>query len=64
MDKLEKLIKEYLELHPKAETPLNYYNFLGEDALIEVLENSNGREIKWNEDFTGDVLDGGEVQYM
>jgi len=64
MDKLEKLLNEYLELHPNAETPLNYYNLLGEDKLIEVLENSNGRQIKWIESFTGDVLDGGEIQYI
>ena len=64
MDKLQKLLNEYLELHPNAETPLNYYNLLGEDKLIEVLENSNGRQIKWIESFTGDVLDGGEIQYI
>ena len=64
MDKLEKLLNEYLELHPNAETPLNYYNLLGEDKLIEVLKNSNGRQIKWIESFTGDILDGGEIQYI
>jgi hypothetical protein len=64
MDKLEKLLNEYLDLHPKAETPLNYFNVLGEEKLIEVLEKSNGRQIKWIPNFTGDVLDGGEVQYI
>ena len=64
MNKLEKLANEYLELHPQSETPLNLYNLLGEDRLIEVLEQSNGRQIKWIPNFTGDVLDGGEVQYI
>tara|TARA_R110000737_G_C14481217_1_gene468555 strand:+ start:737 stop:931 length:195 start_codon:yes stop_codon:yes gene_type:complete len=64
MDKLEKLINKYLELYPNSETPLNYYNLLGEDKLIEVLEQSNGREIKWIPNFTGDVSDGGEIQYI
>ena len=64
MNKLEKLANEYLELHPQSETPMNLYNLLGEDRLIEVLEQSNGRQIKWIPNFTGDVLDGGEVQYI
>jgi hypothetical protein len=64
MDKLEKLINEYLELHPNSETPLNYYNLLGDDGLIDVLEKANGKEIKWIPNFTGDVLDGGEIQYI
>ncbi len=64
MDKLEKLINQYLELHPNSETPLNYYNLLGENKLIEVLENSNGRQIKWIASFAGNVLDGGEIQYI
>ena len=64
MDKLETLLNEYLKLHPKAETPLNYYNDLGEDGLIEILEQANGRQIKWTADFTGDVLDGGQIQYV
>jgi hypothetical protein len=64
MDKLALLLNEYAELHPNAETPLNYYNVLGEDGLIEVLEQANGREIKWLPEFSGDVLDGGEIQYV
>lgn len=64
MDKLGKLINEYLELHPNSESPLNYYNLLGEDGLIDVLEKANGKEIKWISSFTGDVSDGGEIQYI
>ena len=64
MDKLETLLNEYLELHPNAETPLNFYDVLGEDGLIEILEQANGREIKWIPNFAGDVLDGGEIQYV
>ena len=64
MDKLEKLLNEYLDLHPKAENPLNYFNLLGEEKLIEVLERSNGRQIKWIPNFAGNVLDGGEMEYI
>ncbi len=64
MNKLGTLLKQYQELHPNAETPLNFYNNLGEDGLIEILEKANGREIKWIPDFGGDVLDGGEIQYI
>lgn len=64
MDKLITLLEEYKKLHPKAENPLNFYDLLGEDGLIDVLEKANGRQIKWIPDFAGGVLDGGEIQYI
>lgn len=64
MNKLEKLANEYLELHPQSETPMNLYNLLGEDRLIEVLEQSNGRQIKWIPRVGSNDLDGGEIQYL
>lgn len=64
MDKLITLLDEYEALHPKAENPLNFFNVLGLEGLIEMLEKANGRQIKWIPDFAGDTEDGGEIQYI
>lgn len=43
---LIKLITEYIEQYPKEENPFNYLHQLGEDYLIEVLQNRNGKKLK------------------
>jgi len=43
---LLKLITEYIEQYPKEENPFNYLHQLGEDYLIEILQNRNGKKIK------------------
>ncbi len=47
MEKLNKLVAEYLEQFPKEETPLNGFNAFGGDGLIEILENREGKKIEW-----------------
>lgn len=42
---LQKLILEYIEQFPNEENPFTYLPQLGEDFLIEVLENRNGKKI-------------------
>lgn len=63
MDKLEKLLNDYTEAHPDAENPLNFYNLLGEEGLIEALEKANGKELVWSADFNSNTLDGGQIEY-
>jgi len=43
---LVKLITEYIEQYPKEENPFNYLHQLGEDYLVEVLQNRNGKKVK------------------
>jgi hypothetical protein len=61
MEELFKLINEYMALHPDAETPLNYFNALGLDELLEALKNANGKVIDLIDDNKYGYVDGGRL---
>lgn len=45
MEKIDELISEYLEQYPDAENPLSFWEALGEDKLIQILEARQGKRI-------------------
>ena len=61
MEQLFKLIEEYMVLHPDAESPLNYFNALGLDELLEALKNANGKVIYLNGGGEYGYVDGGRL---
>lgn len=65
IEKLKRLEKEYLKLHPKGDSPgvLPMWGYTFE-SLIDVYEKANGREIVWKEHPDPEVLDGGGYEYV
>lgn len=61
MEELFKLVEEYMVLHPDAETPLNYFNALGLDELLEALKNANGKVINLIGSGRYGYVDGGRL---
>lgn len=62
MDELNLLIDEYLNMHPNAINPLEWFWIAGPDYLIDKLKKANGRELIYvlaNES----VFDGGHIAY-
>lgn len=62
MEELNKLIDQYVKLHPNATNPLDWFWIAGIDYLIEKLKNANGRELIYvlaNEL----IFDGGYISY-
>ena len=47
LKRFNELSYSYMEQYPNAEDPINCMNDLGIEKLIEILENANGREIKF-----------------
>jgi hypothetical protein len=61
MSELFKLVDEYMALHPEAENPLNYFNALGLDELIDALKNANGKVLDFIPAKLPNVIDGGRI---
>jgi hypothetical protein len=61
MEELFKLVEEYMVLHPDAESPLNYFNALGLDELLEALKNANGKVINLIDTDKYGYVDGGRL---
>jgi hypothetical protein len=63
MDELNKLIDQYIKLHPNATNPLDWLWIAGVEYLIDILKNSNGRELIYvlANEF---IFDGGYISYM
>jgi hypothetical protein len=61
MKELTELVKEYMALHPDAENPLNYFNALGADVLINALKNANGKILDFIPAKLPQVIDGGRL---
>ena len=65
IEKLKRLEKEYLKLHPKGVSPGVFpmwgYTF---ECLIDMYENANGRKIVWKDHRDPEVLDGGGYEYV
>lgn len=59
---LEKLIEEYLNQFPEAESPFNYFADFGEDTLIKILQERDGRELEYLEPILGNS-GGGQLGY-
>ena len=62
-EKLEKLEKEYLKMHPNSK-PLGPMLGCTIEGLVDLYENANGREIIWKDDPDPEVLDGGGYEYV
>jgi hypothetical protein len=62
MEELNKLIKEYMQLHPNATNPMQWFFVAKIEYLTEMLTNANGRELYY---VLADesVLDGGYIAY-
>jgi len=61
MKELFELADQYRKLHPNAENPMNYFNALGEQRLIEALKNANGKILVFIEPNVTDEIDGGRL---
>lgn len=62
MEKLEKLIEEYVKLHPELEHPQAYLYMLGEEELTDLLDKALKENLVLQYIDEGEnVLDGGEV---
>jgi hypothetical protein len=61
MEELFKLVEEYMVLHPDAESPLNYFNALGLNELLQALKNANGKVIDLIDDDKYGYVDGGRL---
>jgi hypothetical protein len=61
MIELFELVDQYRKLHPNAENPLNFFNALGEERLIEALKNANGKELEFIQPNVKDKIDGGRL---
>lgn len=62
MEEFEKLVEQYENLHPKAESPGFWIMQFDIDVITEMLKNSNGRQISIIE--KENQLDGGELIYI
>lgn len=62
MEEFEKLVEQYENLHPKAESPGFWIMQFDIDVITEMLKNSNGRQISVIE--KANQLDGGELIYI
>jgi hypothetical protein len=62
IDLFNQLINEYMGLHPNAKNPTQFIYAIDIEVLIEMLQNSNGREIIFTYD-DNDTLDGGVISY-
>lgn len=64
MDELQKLVAEYeANRLPDDEGVMTFLYTAGEDRLIEMLKNANGRKIEVRYP-GGEVLDGGQLFYV
>lgn len=61
MSELFKLVDEYMALHPDAENPLNYFNALGDEELINALKNANGKVLDFVPAKLPNIIDGGRL---
>jgi DNA-directed RNA polymerase subunit L len=61
MEELFKLVEEYMVLHPNAENPLNYFNALEFNDLLEALKNANGKVINLIDTDKYGYVDGGRL---
>jgi hypothetical protein len=57
-----KLIIEYMLLHPDSINPTQYLYMVELENMVEILKNANGREIVYIFD-EFNVWDGGEIGY-
>jgi hypothetical protein len=44
------LVKDYKERHPKAQDPFDFLNEFGDDALVKIIKEANGRKINFDPD--------------
>jgi hypothetical protein len=51
-DYLDNLIEAYHTNHPDAETPLNYIEMLGVDALISIMEEASDKSFEIEFDYS------------
>jgi hypothetical protein len=62
IDEFNRLIVEYMALHPNSKNPTQYLFNVDMEIMIEMLKNANGRKIIYVYD-DDSVDDGGLIKY-
>jgi hypothetical protein len=62
IDEFNKLISEYMLLHPDSINPTQYLYMVELEFMVEMLKNANGKEIVYIFD-NFNVWDGGYIAY-